>query len=137
MPRLKHAELLLQKASQGEYVLDLMLRQADAPLEPFGLHAQQATEKMLKAAIKASGPDYPLTHDIARLMRVLSRAGTGFPDRFKPLCALVPFSGDYRYDALPDEGEAELDLPAIRELIRDLRAWVEAYVADADLARGA
>jgi len=43
------AELLLQKAQQGEFALDKLMPDLDSPDEIIGFHAQQAIEKMLKA----------------------------------------------------------------------------------------
>ena len=46
----EHAELLLRKAAQDEYLLDVMLNDPHAPLEAFGFHAQQAVESFIQAS---------------------------------------------------------------------------------------
>ena len=43
------AELLLQKAQQGEFALDKLMPDLDSPDEITGFHAQQAIDKMLRA----------------------------------------------------------------------------------------
>lgn len=47
------AGLLLRKAEQDFYVLEKLVADARAPVEVFGFHAQQATEKILKAWLAA------------------------------------------------------------------------------------
>lgn len=128
MARREHIELLLGKAAQDEHTLDILLRDGGAPAESVGFHAQQAAEKLLKAAIKAGGADYPLTHDLHRLMRLAAQAGDPVPESLRAIRTLTPFAGEYRYDALPAEGSANLRGSEVRELLRELRAWVEALV---------
>jgi len=40
----------------------------DFPLDTVCFHVQQAAEKLLKAALVVRGVDYPLTHDLKRLI---------------------------------------------------------------------
>ena len=61
---------------------------------------------------------------------------------FRPLChfatwppreafrdaLLTPFAVEFRYDVFPDEPEDPLDKPQIRQRLKDLRAWVEAFL---------
>lgn len=121
--------MLLAKAAQDEFVLDLMLDDPATPLEPFGFHAQQATEKLLKAAIKALGAEYPLTHDLHRLVLLIAQLGTPVPGHLLALRDLTPFAAALRYDPLPDEDATSLDRPGTRRLIAELRAWVKGLAA--------
>jgi HEPN domain-containing protein len=75
----EHAELLLRKAAQDEYLLDRMLDDPAAPTEAFGFHAQQAAEKMLKAALAVHQSAYPRTHRLADLLDALRTAGVAIP----------------------------------------------------------
>lgn len=75
----EHAELLLRKAAQAEYLLDRMLDDPAAPTEAFGFHAQQAAEKMLKAALAVHEITYPRTHRLADLLDALRTAGVAIP----------------------------------------------------------
>ena len=62
----EHARLLLHKALTGETSLDILLASGRAPIETTGLLAQQAAEKLLKAAPRAVGARRPRTHDLER-----------------------------------------------------------------------
>jgi len=55
MASLEAARLLLAKARQDEYVLAQFAENPAAADETFGFHAQQAAEKLLKAALSAQG----------------------------------------------------------------------------------
>jgi HEPN domain-containing protein len=132
MPHQRHIELLLTKAAQDEYVLDKLLPDADAPVEAFGFHAQQAAEKLLKAIIVAAGSEYGLTHQLADLMDAAREAGADVPSAFDDLRYLTPFAVQFRYDVFPDEPEEPVDKAHTRQLVRDLRTWAEAFVHERD-----
>jgi hypothetical protein len=121
--------LLLAKSAQDEFVLDLMLNEPQTPLEPFGFHAQQATEKLLKAAIKALGGEYPLTHDLHRLVLLVDQAGAPVPGHLLPLRDLTPFAAALRYDPLPDGDTTALDRHVTRRQIAEMRTWVQGLAA--------
>jgi len=137
MSRRAHIETLLRKAAQDELALDLLLQHGAMPEELVGFHAQQAAEKLLKAALRTVGADYPLTHRIERLMDLLAEAGSSTPSDLDELRLLTPFAVEFRYDILPSEAEATLDGHRLRGLIAQLRQWVEALSApDAEDAEG-
>ncbi len=121
----EHAELLLRKAGQDEYLLDRKLDDPAAPTEAFGFHAQQAAEKMLKAALALHEIAYPHTHRLADLLDALRTAGVAIPPGFERLRDLTPFAVELRYDPLPEEPEDSLDKGATRNAVRALRGWVE------------
>jgi HEPN domain-containing protein len=128
MPRRKHVELMLTKAGEDERTLDILMRDAEAPVTSMGFSAQQAAEKLLKAAIKAAGADYPLTHNIRALLELARQSGAEVPEGLWALDLLTPFAAQFRYDALPGETGVNLDIQPVRSLLRDLRAWVEGFV---------
>lgn len=105
MRRSKHVEKLLAKAAQDEYVLDRLLPDVNAPIEVFGFHAQQAVEKLLKAALSAAGVHYTRTHRIAELLDLLRSNGTAVPQRFEESRHLTPFAVEFRYDVGPGDDE--------------------------------
>jgi HEPN domain-containing protein len=57
MPPDRH-DVLLRKASQDELVLERLLGDSDVDDDTLGFHAQQAAEKLLKAALAARALDY-------------------------------------------------------------------------------
>jgi len=72
----KQARLLLAAAERDFAALRGM---GDATIfadEIFGFHAQQATEKLLKAWLASLGETYPLSHDLASLLDMLARCTT-------------------------------------------------------------
>ena len=75
MKKQKHAIGLLQKARDDLRALQAMLDAKTFTDEIFGFHAQQAIEKALKAWIDSLGLEYPITHDISVLLRILSQSG--------------------------------------------------------------
>lgn len=125
---LKSVELMLDKAAQDEYVLDKLLADADAPVEIFGFHAQQAAEKYLKAILLSVECEYPRTHRLTELIDLARGSGVDFPERFEEIRFLTPFAVEFRYDAMPEEPEDPLDKVKIRELLADIRRWVESFV---------
>ncbi|MFZ9567932.1 MAG: HEPN domain-containing protein [Vulcanococcus sp.] len=63
----------------------------------WGFHVQQATEKALKAWISALDKDYPRTHDLALLMRLVMDFG-GDPSSYEALTNFSPFGARWRYE---------------------------------------
>ena len=124
MSQRDHIETLLRKAAQDEFALVLLLQHDAAPEELVGFHAQQATEKLLKAALRRISVAYPLTHQIERLMDLLAESGYPVPAGLDGLRHLTPFAVEYRYDVLPQEPEAALDGQQLHEWIAGLREWV-------------
>jgi HEPN domain-containing protein len=136
MPRRKHVELLLAKAAEDERTLDILMRDERAPVASMGFSAQQATEKLLKAAIKAAGLDYPFTHIIDHLLRLLESKGMNVPAPLWELRRLTPFAAHLRYEPMHEEGPTRFDPLEARERIRDLRVWVEAFIESRDWGEG-
>jgi hypothetical protein len=126
--REKHVALLLAKAAQDEYVLDLLLNDPDAPPEVYGFHAQQAAEKLLKAILSHSGIEYPRTHQLAALIDLATDNRIPLPAAFEELRYLSPYAVEFRYDVLPGEEQEGLDKPAVRQQVAALRAWAEQQV---------
>ena len=126
MPVNELSALLLDKARQDIYVLEKLVADDDAPLEVFGFHAQQATEKLIKATLAAQGVAYPRSHRLGELVDLAADHGIRFPDRVETLVDLAPYAVEFRYDAAPDEGVDELDKQETLEQIYGLREWVVA-----------
>ncbi len=80
--------------------------------EVFGLHAQQAVEKSLKAWIAALGEAYSLTHDIGDLLIRLEDLGQDVGP-FWDLVGYTAFGVRFRYQALEvDEADSIADRAA-------------------------
>ena len=125
-PEQEQVALLLSKAADDEYVLDRLLDDEDAPDAVYGFHAQQATEKLLKAALAHAGVQYPFTHRLVELIDLAMDSGVELPSAFEELRDLTPFAVEFRYGVVPPDGEEEpLDKATVRKAIREARQWVE------------
>jgi HEPN domain-containing protein len=120
------ARRLLAKAAEDEYVLDRLLDDAKAPEAMVGFHAQQAAEKLLKAALFLAGVAPPRSHNLAELADLAANSGLKLPAGCEALRWLTPYAVLYRYDGDADEDEDRLARQEVRENLRRLRAWVEA-----------
>ena len=72
--------------------------------EVFGFHAQQASEKSLKAWIAALGEEYPLTHNLFALLNILQSTGAD-TQPYLGLTEYTPFGVRFRYEPLGSEDE--------------------------------
>jgi HEPN domain-containing protein len=123
MTRSDQARLLQRKAAQDLAVLDRLLDDTAIDDETLGYHAQQATEKLIKALLALHGHDYPRSHNIGLLLDLLESHGISMPGSFEDVQALTPFGTVYRYDDLPLD-----DTPDRRSwppLLHALYAFVE------------
>ena len=94
-----------------------------------GFHAQQAAEKLLKAALFLAGAVPPRTHNLAHLMDIASASGLQLPALCEALRWLTPYAVLYRYEGEADDDEERLARQEVRENLRRLRKWVEARLA--------
>ncbi|MCT0198629.1 HEPN domain-containing protein [Synechococcus sp. CS-1325] len=67
----------------------------------WGFHLQQATEKAFKAWISSLEKEYPYSHDLALLRRLIDSFG-GDTSRFACLDQLSPFAAQLRYSDEPE-----------------------------------
>ncbi len=122
---LEHAQLMLAKAREDQQILDVLVREADAPLWGVGFHAQQAVEKALKAVLGSRSIQYSRTHDLTVLLEQLRDAGLELPDAAL-LPELNPFGVEHRYP-----GDASAELPAgldranLQGLVGRVLLWAE------------
>lgn len=70
----------------------------------FGFHAQQAIEKTLKAWIASLDLEFPLTHNIARLLAILEENNCDV-EAFWELVEYTVYAVAFRYDANEMIGE--------------------------------
>jgi HEPN domain-containing protein len=123
MSEVKHAHALLAMAEKDLRALEGM---GDASIfadEIFGFHAQQALEKTLKAWIAALGLEYPLTHNLARLLAILEEQGAQV-ENFWDLTEYTAFAVEFRYGSL-DLSEEPLNRPFVIGQVTRLIEWVK------------
>jgi HEPN domain-containing protein len=125
----EHAELLLRKARQDEFALEKLVTDPASPDEILGFHAQQAVEKTLKAVLALHDVRYPFVHDLKTLVDLLGKSKISFPQQLEEVRRLTPFATVFRYEYLPAEPRRALDRSWALELVRHVRAWAEATLA--------
>ena len=84
-------------------------------------HAQQATEKYLKALLVWHGLDAPKTHDISLLLQRLASHEAGLVDRVRDADLLTRYAVDIRYPGEqpePNREEADRALE-LASMVRD------------------
>jgi HEPN domain-containing protein len=117
------AEKLLLKAAEDEASIQIK----ELPDGPFGFHAQQAVEKLLKALLSQLNIVFDYTHDISKLAQQLSDAGESLPEGPVALSDLNKFAVIYRYDSIPS---LEIpDRPTIVKTVFLIREHVVARIA--------
>jgi len=90
-----------------------------------GFHAQQAAEKALRAALAATGRDFPFTHNIAVLMQLCEDAGIGLPPALDHIDVLTPFGVAARYGT---RSPGAVDRATALDLAMSAVAWARAAV---------
>lgn len=97
--------------------------------EIFGLHAQQAAEKLFKAWLALLGEIYPLVHDLRNLLGMLTARE---PDagRFATLIDYTPYAVQFRYVG-QDRPPGSLDRDRIVEEVSALLEEVRQRLASA------
>ena len=97
-----YAQALLDMARKDARALAGMTDRETFADEIFGFHAQQATEKALKAWCARRGIEYPLTHDLSELIALLREDGCDV-DALEDLLRFNAFAVLLRYEALEEE----------------------------------
>ena len=95
--------------------------------EIFGFHVQQAAEKLFKAWLASLGETYPLSHDLAALLDMLSNGGTDVA-HFDGLVDYTRYAVHLRY-ARTDSGAGPLDRRQAIEQVEALLAAVRRRLA--------
>ena len=91
--------------------------------EIFGFHVQQAVEKLFKAWLALLGESYPATHNLERLLKMLTPHNVD-TSRFDKLVEFTPYAVQFRYasgdpDSIPMDRQAAVeDVQVLFEAVR-------------------
>ena len=97
-------QTLLKKAETDLLNATILRDSNQGNPEGIGFHVQQAVEKSLKAILVFHGIDYPRTHSIAGLARLVSDNNIDLPDAFIESNRYTSYARDLRYDEIgPNE----------------------------------
>ncbi|MBF0627219.1 MAG: HEPN domain-containing protein [Magnetococcales bacterium] len=118
MPDLETTRRLLSAARRDLQSIGNMLDREKFPDETFGLLAQQAEEKCLKAWLAARDQPVPRTHNLRLLIILLEQTGVVVPQEWHML-ELTAFAVQFRYDAC-DTMDEPLNRPMILQHITEL-----------------
>ena len=129
MKRHEQSQLYLKKALEDERLLDEVIDSHQVSDEIFGFHCQQAAEKLLKALLSFLEVRIRKTHDLRELIDLLTDHGNPVPSPLTDVDRLTPYGTLFRYDIL--EAESDFNRMEARQLIRELREWVEKKIRDA------
>ncbi|MBF0283347.1 MAG: HEPN domain-containing protein [Magnetococcales bacterium] len=133
MNGIDHARMLLKLARVDHRAMTGMVDREVFPDSIFGFHAQQAVEKGLKAWLAGLGVTFPLTHDINRLLSLLSKQGVEMTELWQ-WSDLYPFAVELRYTWLesPDPPLERMELiERISVLLRRIEEIVDALAEQA------
>ena len=125
MESLERAELLLAKAKDDETLLEEIILNEKVKDEIIGFHAQQASEKLLKALLMAKNIRYRRTHDLRELIDLIKDNSIEFPESLMEIRTLSPFAVEFRYDYIPMEEEEDFNRRKALEIVQKLRKWIE------------
>lgn len=125
MPVSEHSANLLVMARKDFDALRGMTDSLFFADEIFGFHAQQAIEKTFKAWLAQNGIEYPLTHDLSRLLLILEESGQDVT-AYWPLVEFNVFAVQARYESGLMAMEEPLDRASIISSIEALLLKVEA-----------
>jgi len=115
MNDLDHAAQLLFSAERDIRAIKAMLNAESFSDEIFGFHVQQAIEKLLKTWIAALGVEYPLTHNIGRLLQVLESKGLDI-NIFADAIEYTAYAVEFRYGAVDLSDDPVDRIEAIRRV---------------------
>lgn len=110
---------------------DAMRGMVDNPLfadEIFGFHVQQAIEKSLKAWLAVRSIDFPLTHDISRLLGLLEEHGVDVVMLW-PLIEYTVFAVQARYETGLIESDAPIDRLVAIDQVNQLLTKIESLTS--------
>ncbi|HVF52954.1 MAG TPA: HEPN domain-containing protein [Actinomycetota bacterium] len=118
------ARTYLQKGEEDEAVLRLLATEAQMPDSALGMHAHQAVERYLLAALIAQGFEPNKTRDLGELMAQL----TSVPAHVRAAEFLTAYEVLER-DPLQDV--AALDRSQALDVVNRIRGWAEEIVSSA------
>jgi len=99
---------ILAMALKDLRALEGMLDPAVFSEEIFGFHVEQAAEKLLKAWISSIGLEYPRTHDLGRLFRIISDQGLDIAP-YMGLAMFTAFGVQFRHEAYDETYDSLID----------------------------
>lgn len=127
---IEHAQALLARARDDLYVVQRLMDDTAAPTWALGFHAQQASEKAIKAVLSHAGQVYPRTHNLDMLTELLKAADIATPPCASELGRLTPFGVVLRYEDALDEEFPRVDAARLANIALEVTSWAEHLISD-------
>ncbi len=115
---------LLALAEKDGKAAWILARAPNPEMDAAGFHLEQMVEKSLKAWMALKNIDYPKTHDLSLLLRLLEDAGEDI-EPFWPLLRLNPFAVQFRYEVASEDFP---DFEKLAQVASQLLAHVESLL---------
>ena len=115
--------------ARSDLALARVPRPVDVLLDTLCFHAQQAVEKSLKAVLLSKEIRFPYTHDIARLITLVSAATIAWPEELDQAAELSEYAAESRYPG-SKELVSEEDYHQALTIAEQVLAWAESVVSD-------
>ena len=115
------AALLARKATEDAVALREFAANTEIADTVLGFHAQQATEKWLKAVLARQAVDFEYTHDLRHSIALVEDAGVNFPFDTPAVVRLTEYAVPLRYDELLDA--VPLDREVAVKLVAEVGDW--------------
>lgn len=126
MTPLDLAREFIKKGRVDEDVCSLLATRSEIEDAAFGLHAQQAVEKYLKAVLAIAQERPQHTHDLSSLAGQCEEAGHALPSGLQGVFDLTPFAREVRY---PYATSPPIDRIQVLDLVVGVRKWAEHVVS--------
>lgn len=130
-PWLEEAGHLLRLARRDHQTFCILQDSGRADLAPMCFHAQQSAEKALKAALTIQQLDFPRTHSLSELARLVIDSGIKPPCSVDDYLRLTPFAVEFRYD---ERAPTLLDSEQAGQIAAQTLEWASMIVAAAGAA---
>jgi HEPN domain-containing protein len=124
----EYTRILLNKAAQDKFALEVLTQDDHSAREIIGFHAQQAIEKLLKAVLNFNNIRFRRTHDLVELIDLLNANDITCPDFIEDSRKLNPFATLFRYDELLEDDDRLFEPEWALQCVRDATAWAEGVI---------
>ncbi|PQJ95707.1 hypothetical protein CXB77_16775 [Chromatium okenii] len=120
------AQALMIAGQRDDLTFHLLRESGKAPLESMGFHAQQASEKFIKAVLVIHGIIFERTHDLTVLAALCLAHDIRVPIGKNALRILNYFAVQFRYETCSVKMIEQSEMAAI---VETLKSWAEQEIA--------
>lgn len=120
------AAALVEAGTRDALTVQLLNQTGRAPHESIGFHAQQASEKFIKAVLVLNGIVFERTHDLTVLHALATNHHIMIPANLEKLRALNSYAVQFRYEGAAVQLVASTECEAIAE---SLGSWAKQALA--------